>query len=364
MRIIRNYLIKEFTGPFFLSLLISTMILATGHIVQVADLIVNKGVSALYITQLFFLLMPWLLTFTIPISVLSATLLAFGRLASDNEIIALRASGVSLYRIAFPVVILALMISLFCVPLNDKILPESGYNARKLIKEIGIRNPLALIEPGVFIKGFENYIIFVYNITGNKLKNIRIYQPQPGKPTRTIVAEEGEVISIPEKNMIKFKLKNGSADESLPQDPDNFYKIMFKTYSMSLNLSDALKHKTIEKKPREMNIKELRSEIIKLDNSEIDTTPLYIEIHNKLALAFSSFIFVLLGIPIAIKTHRREKSINFGLTILLFIVYWGIMLGGVACSIRGVVPPWLGIWMANGVMFVVGVVLFARLSGK
>ena len=174
MRIIRNYLIKEFVGPFFLSLLVSTMILTAGHIMQVADMIVNKGVSVLYVTKLFLLLMPWLLTFTIPMSVLSATLLAFGRLANDNEIIALKSSGVSLYGIALPLLIVGLLVSLFCIPLNDRILPESGFAARKLIKKIGIQNPLALLEPGVFIKAFEDYIIFVCGIDQNRLKNIRI----------------------------------------------------------------------------------------------------------------------------------------------------------------------------------------------
>ncbi|UCD54816.1 MAG: LptF/LptG family permease [Candidatus Omnitrophota bacterium] len=264
MRIIRNYLLREFVGPFFLSLFVSTMILTAGHIVQVADLIINKGVSIFYVMRLFFLLMPWLLTFTIPISILSATLLAFGRLASDNEIITLRASGISLYKIAAPLVIVSLIISLFCIPLNDKILPESGYSARKLIKEIGIRNPLALLEPGIFVKGFEDYIIFVYNINKNKLKNIRIYQPQEGRPTRTIVAEEGEVITIPGENVVKLKLKNGSADESLPQNPERFYKLVFETYYMTLNLKDALKHKNIEKKPRELSIADLWREIKKL----------------------------------------------------------------------------------------------------
>ena len=364
MHIIRNYLLREFVGPFFLSLFVSTMILATGHIIQVADLIINKGVSVFYVLQLFFLLMPWLLTFTIPISVLSATLLAFGRLASDNEIIALRASGVSLYRIAAPLLTVSLIISLFCIPLNDKILPESGYNARKLIKEIAIRNPLALLEPGIFVKGFEDYIIFVYNINKNKLKNIRIYQPQEGRPTRTIVAEEGEVIAIPEKNMIKLKLKNGSADESLPQDPEKFYKLVFETYYMTLNLKDALKHKNIEKKAREMSIVELRREIKKLEKDKINATPLYIEVHNKLALAFSNFVFVLIGIPIAVRTHRREKSINFGFTMVLFLIYWGIMLGGIACAIRNIMPPWVGIWMGNAILFVVGIILFVRIARK
>lgn len=364
MHIIRNYLLREFTGPFFLSLLVSTMILAAGNIIQVADLIVNKGVNALYIMKLFLLLMPWLLTFTIPMSVLSATLLAFGRLASDNEIIALKASGVGLYKIAAPVLILSLIISLFCIPLNDRILPESGYGARKLIKEIGIKNPLALLEPGIFIKGFEDYIIFVYNITGNKLKNIRIYQPQKGRPTRTIVAEEGEVIVLPEKNMVKLKLKNGSADEALPQDTDTFYKLVFETYYMTLNIKDALKYENIEKKPREMSIAELRKEIEKLEKEKINATPLYIELHNKLALAFSNFVFALIGIPIAITMHRREKTINFGLTMILFLIYWAIMLGGVACSIRDIVPPWVGIWMANAILCLIGVFLFVKFARK
>lgn len=364
MHIIRNYLLKELIGPFFLALLVSTMILAAGNIIQVADLIINKGVNAIYVINLFLLMMPWLLTFTIPISLLSATLLAFGRLASDNEIIALKASGVSLNQIAAPAIAIALMISLFCVPLNDRILPESGFRARKLIKEIGLKNPLALIEPGVFIKGFKDYIIFVYSIERNKLKNIRIYQPQEGKPTRTIVAEEGEIITSADKNVVKLKLKNGSADESLPQDPGSFYKLVFETYYMKLDLKNAVDYEKIQKKPREMTIYQLREEIRKLEKDKISAVPLYIEIHNKLALAFSNLVFVLIGIPIAINTRRREKSINFGFTMILFLIYWGIMLAGIACVIRNIMPAWAGVWMANMIMFAVGVVLFMRMARK
>lgn len=364
MRIIRNYVLAEFVGPFFLSLLVATMILAAGNVIQIADMIINKGVNAFYVMKLFLFLMPWLLTFTIPISVLSGTLLAFGRLASDNEIIALKSSGISLWRIASPILIVGLMISLFCIPLNDKLLPESGFAARKLIKQMGAKNPLALLEPGVFIKGFEDYIIFVYGISGNRLKNVRIYQPREGKPTRTIIAEEGEVMTFPEQGMIKLKLKNGSADESFPDNPDNFYKLVFKNYYITLNLKEALEVQNIEKKPREKTIEELRSEIKKHKRDNIDTVPLYIEIHNKLALAFSNFIFVLIGIPLAIRTHRREKSINFGFTMVLFLLYWAIMLGSVACVVRNTIPPWAGIWMANAVFFVAGIILFLKMGKK
>ncbi|UCD54815.1 MAG: LptF/LptG family permease [Candidatus Omnitrophota bacterium] len=84
--------------------------------------------------------------------------------------------------------------------------------------------------------------------------------------------------------------------------------------------------------------------------------------HNKLALAFSNFVFVLIGIPIAVRTHRREKSINFGFTMVLFLIYWGIMLGGIACVIRDIMPPWTGIWMGNIILFSIGVFLFVKIA--
>ena len=200
-------------------------------------------------------------------------------------------------------------------------------------------------------------------------------RPKPAEPEakeaeetavteREPMAEEGEVVSSPKKNAIKLKLKNGSADETLPQDPDNFYKLVFETYYMTLNFKKAMDFKKIERKPREMSIAELRKQIKSFDRKNISTTPLYIEIHNKLALAFSNLVFVLLGIPIAIRTHRREKSINFGLTMILFLVYWGIMLGGVACTIRNITPPWFGIWLANILLFSVGLFLFIKLTRK
>ena len=178
------------------------------------------------------------------------------------------------------------------------------------------------------------------------------------------MAEQGEVTALPGENKIKLKLKNGSADEWLPQDPKKFYKLVFETYYMTLNLEEALEQKKIEKKAREMSIVELRREINKLEKDNINTTPLYIEVHNKLALAFSNFVFVLIGIPIAIRTHRREKSINFGFTMVLFLIYWGIMLGGVACTVRKIVPPWAGIWMGNAIFLLIGSILFLRVGKK
>jgi len=364
MKIIRTYLLKELLPPFLLALLVSTMLLTTGQIIQMADLIINKGVGAIDMFYLTLLLMPSLLTFTIPISVLSACLLGFARLSCDNEITALKASGVSIFHIAAPVLVVGFIISLACIPLNYKIMPEAAYRARKLLKEIGVKNPTALIEPGVFMKTFKDYVIFVYDIKGNTLKDIRIYQPQQDGPTRTVIAESGEILPQVQDNTVRIKLVNGIADEVVPEDPDNMYKLIFKNYYLTLDLKEALHKQEVQKKAREMTLGELKTEFRKLKEANIDTTFLDLELQNKISFAFSSLIFIMIAIPIGIKTHRREKSINFGMALFLYLLYWGLMLGGVACVIRRFVPAWVGVWFPNVVFGIVGIILFARALKK
>jgi len=364
MKIINRYLLKEIGGPFLGSLFVSTFILAAGNIIQTADMVVNKGVEFIQVIKIFMYFLPYVLTFTIPISVLSAVLLGFGRLSSDNETTALRTNGVSLYNIMMPIVVCGFLISLANVPLNDRVLPQSEFAARKLVKQLGVRHPTALLEPGVFIKGFKDYVVFVHRIKGKILQDIRIYQPQDSGATRAIIAKRGEILSLPDHNALKLRLEDGTADEVVPDKPEEFYKISFDEYHMTLDLDKNVDIDNIDKKAREKSIKELLRDIDEMEDAEQGDIPLKIELHKKIALAFSNLIFVLAGIPLAISTHRREKFIGFGLAMALFLLYWGVMLGGIACSIRAIVPPWLGVWSANILLFFIAFVMLGRNAVK
>ncbi len=357
MRIITGYTLKEMGGPFMGSLFVMTIILAAGNIVQMADMIMNRGVDVFQVMRVFMYFMPYVLIFTIPISVLAAVLLGFGRLSSDNELTALRTSGIGLHKIILPVIVCGFIVSLVNVPLNDRILPESEFAARKLIQEIGMQNPTALIEPGVFVKGFQDYIVFVHNKKGDILEDVRIYQPRTGKPTRTIVARTGRIYPLADGTGVRLELMDGSADEISPENPDEFYKISFKNYQMTLNLDRIVDVDSIQKKAREKTMSELTREIEELGDSP-RTIPLRVEFHKKLALSFSNFVFVLLGIPLAITTHRREKFIGLAMAGVLFLVYWGVMLGGIAFAVKGILPPWLGVWLANISLTLLSVVMF------
>lgn len=359
MKILRSYILKEIAGPFLFSFVVFTFVMLLGNIIKLADLVINKGVDFLSVCKLFFYMLPWLFTFTIPMAVLTGTLLSFGRLAADNEITAMRASGISLYRIIFPLLIVGLIISLISVELNDWILPRLRFKSRKLVVQIGVKNPTAYLEAGMFIKAFKNYIIFIYGIDKDKFTNIRIYQPQEGRPTRTIIAARGEFISIPEKDLIRLKLVNGTSDEPDPKDPNKFYKLNFKTYYMTLDLKEG-RDLNIQKKKSDMSMAELREEIKKISAEGINPAPLIIEINKKISYSFSSLIFILIGIPLALMARRGERAIGFGLSLGVIVFYYLILLGGEALSIKGALNPALGVWLPNIVLGSLGLILIFR----
>ena len=320
MKILRNYILREFFGPLLLTFgVLSFVMVLIGNLKRIADLIINKGVDIFSVIQIFVYLTPYIITYTLPISMLVAVLLALGRLSSDNEVIAIRSSGISLFRLILPLLIIGLIFSLGLSAFNDQAGSYAHFAYRKTLKEMGFKNPTAAFEEGVFINSFQRYILFIYHVDQkkNRLNNIRIYEPQgEDKPTRTIVAKAGEFISIPEKNIIKLKLIDGTSDEPDPENPTNFYKLNFRTYFMNLDLAQ-MQEKVVNKKFKEMTIRELKKEAKKLKKEGINPAPLITEIHEKLALGFSCFIFMLLGSSLGIITRRREKSINIGIAVLI-----------------------------------------------
>jgi len=228
MRILRNYALREPVVPFILALGVLTCVFLMGNLIQLANLVINKGVSLVTVSQVFLLLIPVLLGYTIPIACLISVVLAFSRFSADNEIMAMRASGVHLNRLLIPLCIVGLTISLFSLILNDRIIPFAHHEQRKLLKNMGVENPTALLEAGIFIHSFDNQILFIHKIDGNLLTNVTIYQPQEDGPTRTIIAKRGEFTPVPDSDQIKLKLIDGTSDEpNLGSDEDGFYKLNF-----------------------------------------------------------------------------------------------------------------------------------------
>jgi lipopolysaccharide export LptBFGC system permease protein LptF len=271
----------------------------------------------------------------------------------------MRASGIHLRRLLVPIFVVGILLSLFSLILNLRIIPYSYHEQRKILKQMGTQNPTALLEAGAFINAFKDQVIFIYRIEGNKLYNIRIYQPQKdGKMTRTITAKEGEFTRVPGEDKIKLKLMNGTSDEPDLENPNNFYKLRFNTFFRTLDLSKKLEK--VEKKPKGMTLEEINDKIAEYKQLGIDTVPLVIEYHRKLSWSFSVLIFILLGFPIAVVTHRRAKTANIALAILCAAAYYLLTLACEALAIEQVTPIAITMWMPN----IIGITIAGVLNYK
>ncbi len=359
MNILHNYILREILIAFVIAMLLFTFILLVGNLAKLVELVIRKGVDFVSVLKLFLFLMPYLLKFTIPMSLLTSTIFVFGRLSADREIVAMQASGIRLFKLAFPVLVLGLLFSTASIALSDQLLPKAHFAYRKLLKDIGVKNPTSILEAGTFIEGFGDYVLFIYSIDKEILQNIRIYQPQEGRLPRTIVAKTGQILTSPDKEVITLKLTDGTSDEPNPQHPETFYKLNFKTYLINLKFSNVMKEE-LSKKTKDMSLRELLEKIRKYRKEKINVAPLTTEIHKRLSMAFSSLVFVLIALPVAIRTGRKELSINFAISMGVSFVYWIFLALGEALSLRGVVTAEIGMWSPNILLATIAFFLIFR----
>lgn len=355
---LRAYTLRELLPPFCMAFLFFTFLFSVGSLYQIAHLILNKGVSIIDVLRIFILLIPRLFSFTLPTATITAILLVFGTMASNYEIIAMKASGVNLFRLILPAILVSIVLSIISLMMNDQILPKTHFAYRKAVKNIMVKKPLAYIEEGRFIKEFDDYVIFVRKIDGNQLKNITIYIPQEGQPTRTLVAERGEVITDAVKRTISLRLYNGTTDEPDPDKPGVFNKVDFRMTELPpLHVDDGGK---LGKKTKDMTIDELVNELHEGDAQGERENKLKAEIHNKVAFSFAPFVFTIIGLPLALITRRGDVLISFLLSMGVITVYYVLFAIAKTIASEGVLSPAIILWIPNIILILLGAFLIRK----
>lgn len=358
MRILRTYLLREHLVPFLEALGGLLAVLLVGNIIKSAELIM-KGINPLDLLRLIIYLIPYLVSFTVPMAILIAMVLAFGRLNTDYELIAMRASGVAPAHLASPFLVAGLVLSMLMVAVNDQVVPAAHLASRRQLKAMGVQQPTAFMEAGTFIKEFPPYVIFVYQITRQQLHDVRIYEPQPNGPTRTIIADRGEFTRLPNKRGVQLWLYDGTMDEVDPATPDTFMKIAFENYRMTLRTDHEDPHR-MGKKLKELTLGEMVQERRRLAAQQIETLPISLELHRRVASSFAALLFVMIGLIFGFRPHHHERLMTFVWVALIFMVYYLGMVGMSAAALKGWMPAWLAMWTPNGVGMAISSVLLIR----
>ena len=229
MKILYGYIFREHVGPFFFALFVIFFILIMDFIIEILQMVIGKGLNAFIILQVFALNLAWMAALAVPMAVLVSTLMAFGRLSQDNEITALKAGGVSLYRTVMPALVASVFVGLGMVAFNNQVLPEANHKARLLTADIHQKRPTVNLKENIFMDEIPGYHILIKKIhqRSSDVEDITIYDQKDRRLPRTIIAEKGKVEFTPDGNTLIFRLFNGEIHDPDEKDPHKYRRVSF-----------------------------------------------------------------------------------------------------------------------------------------
>lgn len=358
MRKLNGYLVKDFLAVFSVAMLLITFAFTIGAIYKAID-IMARGISVDAVGRFFLYNIPYSLAYTIPISALFSTLLVFGRLSADSEISAMKSSGLSMWQIASPIVLISIAMVCICLYNNCVVYPHTTYAQRSLLKGLGVEDPIKLLEEGRFIRAFPGYMIYVGKKNKNRVRDLVVYEVdrETGAVTGSIRAGSGIMTADKEKAELKidlFDVRIEIPDQDAPDDSSKTRYVNAKNYPIHLDFNELLGSKQVYKKRKNMTIFELahhirneEAENASLSESDrrIEHARNLVEAHQRIALALSPFMFVLIAIPLGTTSHRKESSIGMVMSLGIMFVYYIFMILSDTFDKMPQIYPWLIPWI-------------------
>ncbi len=420
----------EHIPPFIFAVLIITFLLVLETIPKIIELVIDKEISTLIVLELIFLNLAWMIALSVPMAVLVATLLAFGRLTSDSEIVAIKSSGINLIRVLIPLFVAVGFLTWGMIEFSDKVLPRLNHKARVLKHDIRTMRPTLTFRAGVFITDIAGHIILIDKVDHrtSEVEGVRITDnTNPNQPKIT-VAKSGLMKFIDGGQTVQFTLYDGEVHILDSKNPDNYQKLDFTEHVINVGGvgSELQRTESSYKTDREMTIAEMRDVVktsrnsiipyydkienivdrkfdylfsdslppssdtsitdmealvflktdmkgvyqkIKRDSDQIESQKKHInkfliEIYKKYSIPAASFAFVLIGAPLAILSRRGGLGVAASISLVIFTIYWGFLIGGEDISDRGILSPFLAMWGANILTSLIGLYLIIKVISE
>lgn len=399
MRLIDRYFLREFVPPFVFSLFALTFILLMDQLFRLIDLIVRKGLALSIVGQILVYNLPLIVSYTAPMAVLIAIVMSFGRFSQDNEILALKTSGVPFIAIMrMPFIVVALLFLLLCY-FNCFVVPEANHRTRGLMLDVARKRPAVRLPEGVFTNEFPGYTIYIghKDERTSRIKDVTIYDL---RNNYIISAPRGELQTLDAENILRFTLYEGELHQLV--EDNRYQRTAFAKQEVNMQLdTDLVRRDRKARSEDELTYGGLRERLAQLntaiadmnavidslgrnavegfrrgDQAGIETARFQadqklgivkgklrerartlIEMNKKFSLAFACLVFLLIGAPLGY-LFRRGGVAGVLLGILLFSLYYILVLTGEEYADRRSLSPFIALWVPNLVLLVPGLVLF------
>ncbi|NUO81537.1 LptF/LptG family permease [candidate division KSB1 bacterium] len=396
--ILARYLLREHAGPFGYSLSVITMIFLLDLLFRSLNRILSKGLPWSVVLEFLGLNMAWIIATAVPMAVLTATLMAFGRLAADNEIAAMQANGVSPIRQVMPLFGAAALLAVALIWFNDNVLPKCNFRVRTLATEIMRSKPSVRIEPGIWFNEIPHFGLLAHALDDSagvtKASGLLIDDNSLAEVRRTISARRGLIQSNSAEGALLLTLFQGEIQEINLAKPAEFRRLAFSKHVMAIGAKEmaAPANEVEARNDREKSTAEMWSEVeairqeiarrtqqlnlVLADKSgraraeilaekrqlEIEAQVLLVEIQKKYAIPCACLVFILIGAPLGTLARSGGIAMSGGLSLGFFLFYWACLIGGEALADRRLLSPFFAMWSPNFITGILGVFVFRTVA--
>ncbi|MFL6313008.1 MAG: LptF/LptG family permease [Terriglobales bacterium] len=361
MRIFTRYILKEVLWHGLIGASVFTFVIFMRELTRILEAVVRNSAPFPSVAEIFFLTLPAALKVTIPMGVLVGILLGLSRMAADSEVTAMRASGVSVRK--FLKIISVFGIAAWVLALVNTVIVEPRSAAALAV----LQNKLAAtqisfeVQPHVFYEGFKNHVLYVEDVSSVSgaavWKNVFDADiSTPGTPKITIAKEA--VVSASGTDAIRLHLINGETHDTNSRAPDQYTITTFQETDIVISQPPIPKPAQDAVPVAQLSTQELYRQ--KYNPNKEFARWYWIEFNRRLALPTACLVLVLIGIPLGLSAKKGGKGAGFLLTIVLVFIYYFVSIIGVSLARGGKISPVLGVWMANIVFGLIGVVLLSR----
>jgi lipopolysaccharide export system permease protein len=387
MKTLHLYLTRQVLVTLVMTVTVFTFVMMLVSILkEVLGLLVNRQVDLFTVLQAVGLLIPYVLPFALPMGMLTAALLVFGRFSADNELTAVRASGVSLVSLVTPVLLLSVALSGVSALINLQLAPQCRIAYKKLLFEVGTSQAVGSIPEKTYLKDFNsNCVVYISKVRETNLEDVLVVKLHDNRYESFSRADRGVISYNPSNRVFTVILNNAHQvvfrdDGRLPQPvltgtaEFSFTNAMPRADRRNMDLSDMTFFQLREKLHDLEKLLETSAPVEKLSTDDLReklrqlksqkkldlTLPVRVQMHRQVAFSFACIGFTLVGIPLGIRAHRRETTFGIAVALVLVVVYYSFFLLGLSLETRPELAPHLILWVPNFLFQAAGMVLLWR----
>ena len=405
---ITKYLLLELISPFGLGLLIFTFVLFMQQVLRLIELVINKGVGVSVVLRMIAYIMPSFLVMTIPMAVLVATLSAFGRLSTDSEITAMKASGISLYSLCVPVLIFATGATAITFFFYAEALPWGNRNFRLVLYELARTKAAIALKDKVFDTSYPGLVIYIEEIDDQDVfHGVMLSDTRDNNNQQVIFADTGRLISDEKQLRVILRLENGESHPKNVVNPLKYQIVKFPALDILLSFQGNSDDSPLNIEPtdRDMTIPQLAKQYViskqmaagqaapppsetpengaawhaqlwqytqitgklLLDSfmrQDEDANDFLVEIHKRFSFPAACLVFGVIATPLGIQSRRSGKSGGFATSLFLLLIYYIFIVAGESLGDNGRLPAILAVWTPNILLGATGVILLIKVAKR